>query len=140
MSVLVHPTEGRLFVLNRWSPGGLDLWVILFKTNITVDANTVFSDLVEADFSGYARSHPTWSSPANDGSGNAESHPSAITFSHDGGGTSNTIYGLAVCPDSAGLANTILCAYKFPSPISMSTAADSIIFTPKVIQGQFPIT
>ena len=137
MAALIHPTEGRIYVRGKWSPGGNNLWVILFKNNVTITAATVFSGLTEADFSGYSRLHSTWSSPADDGSGNAESHPPTQTFSHNGGGTSNTIYGYAICPDNAGIVSTILCAFNFTSPISMAVLGDVINFNPVVKQGQF---
>ena len=137
MPALIMPTEGRIYVLDRWSPGGNNLWIWLFKNNHTVTDATVYSDLTNADFAGYSRQHPTWSAAADDGLGNGETHPGTITFSFSSGSPTNTIYGVAVSPDSAGIVSKILVAVNLATPKVMASPGDSLIFDLSVLQGQF---
>ncbi len=137
MPSLITPTEGRIYVLNNWSTGGSDFWVWLFKNNHTVTAATVYADLTNADYAGYSRQHPSWSGAADDGSGNAERHPGTLTFSFSSGSPTNTIYGVAVSPDSAGIVSKILVAVNLTTPKVMASPGDTLIFDLSVLQGQF---
>jgi hypothetical protein len=136
MSALIHPTEGRIYVLNRWSPGG-NFWVWLFKNNFTITAATVYSDLTPADFAGYSAQFPTWSAAADDGAGNGERHPPTLTFSFSSGSPTNTIYGVACSPDNAGIVSKLLVAVNLTTPKVMASPGDSLVFDLSVLQGQY---
>lgn len=138
---LIQPLEGKKYVLNSLGPGiGGDYYVRLFKNNHVVGNTSVFADMTQADFSGYADQLPSWSAAADNGSGDAERHTGTLTFTHNGGGTANTIYGLLVAPDNAGIDSKVIVAYNFPVPISMSAGDPPIVISVlKLLQGQYPL-
>lgn len=95
----------------------------LFKNDAEIDAETVLSDLTEADFSGYASQAITWSTTYTDpASGPGASDISTLTFSHNGGGTANTVYGWYMTMNDG--TERLLAAVKYPSSKSFSSAVD----------------
>lgn len=121
------PTEGRL----EWDKYARDVqssWrVMLFSNNVAISSATVYSDMAEATYSGYARQTPSFGALALNGASAASMVAGALTFSHNGGGTSNTIYGWALI-DSVD--NKVLAIDNVPSaPKTMAASGDTITVT-----------
>lgn len=131
-------TVGKLYILDLFV---LDHppWVILFQNDVDLDDPLILSDLVEANFSGYARVHPTWPAASDPGNGDAASLSPACVWTHDGGGTANTIYGIAVVNDDGGFGTVLIDVYKFPAAITMALAGDNISRQLRELQGQYPL-
>jgi len=104
----------------------------LYQNDFTPDEDTVLADLVEADFSNYARITPTWGAILPDAFGRAVSVADLATFSCDGLGVTNSIYGIYFVDDTAGLLQFV---YRFPDPISMALAGDTIPYRARLLDG-----
>lgn len=102
----------------------------LFQNNHTPAVGDVNGDYTEATFTGYSAIdiHSTFGAAFINGSNQGEIDGSQQTFTRSAGATSNTIYG-AYVTDNAG---DVVFAEKFPAPISMATAGDAILYTPKI--------
>lgn len=126
----VIPNEGELQLCARIKASGTQK-MILFKNNLTPVPGTVFANLTEANFSGYASGPVTWGTPFTDGAGKAVMIGTTITFTHNGGGTPNDIYGYAILTQDITLAWFIICAERLSSPPKvMTNNGDSITITP----------
>jgi hypothetical protein len=99
----------------------------LFQNNYVPVLSDVVGNYTEATFSGYASQNPTWGAAFINGSTQAEIDAGALTFTRSAGASSNTIYGIYVL-DSGGV---LTYAERFPAPVSMATAGDAIVYTPK---------
>jgi len=106
--------------------------MLLFVNDVTPDEDTVEADLVEADFAGYARITPAWDTIIPDAFGRATSLDALHTFTCTGGGVTNSIYGIYFYDDTASLLQFV---YRFPAPISMALAGDTIPFRGKLLDG-----
>jgi len=104
----------------------------LYQNDFTPDEDTVEADLVEADFAGYARITPAWDTIIPDAFGRATSLDALHTFACTGGGVTNSIYGIYFYDDTA---NLLQFVYRFPAPISMALAGDTIPFRGKLLDG-----
>lgn len=125
---LVVPDEGEVSLLDMLVDGDgfSSVRIRLYKNNLTPDEDTVYGDMTECDFSGYAQVTPSF------GAASVVSHKGKIVdsaarnFTHNGGGTSNTVYGYYVV-DSTG--TRLLWVERFASPITMANSGDQIQLT-----------
>ena len=104
----------------------------LYQNDFTPDEDTVLADLVEADFSNYARITPTWSLVTPDAFGRATSIADLATFTCDGLGAVNSIFGIYFVDDTASLLQFV---FRFPAPISMALAGDTIPYRARLLDG-----
>lgn len=105
----------------------------LFKSNVTVDENTVWSDLTECDFSGYSRVTPVFPSATLDGSNNGSSTAPQAVFACNGGGTTNTAYGWFVYDVNT---SKLVFSDNFAGPKSMALSGDSVGVTLTALMKQ----
>lgn len=102
----------------------------LYKNNVTPDDETVFADLVEADFDGYSRIDlDNWGAAFENAAGIAESDEQLRVFSCTGSTTANDIYGyFLMAPGS-----TYLGAQRNPAgPTTIDTAGQTYPVQPVV--------
>lgn len=105
--------------------------VMLYKSPIVLDTDTLLADLDEADFDGYVRSPAiVWSAPFMNP---PDQHPTILgdlkTFvADDPLTTANTIYGYAVLV-AAG--TSILWAENFEVPITIGNPGDTVAVLPQ---------
>lgn len=111
-----------------------DVFVRLFKNNITPVATNVVGDFTEADFKGYVAGGiqaDTWAAAVVAGSGymiagNTTEH---VYDSGAGGSASNDVYGAYVVDED----NNCLAAERFPgAPIVMAADGNEIHYTPQI--------
>lgn len=128
---LVVPNEGESWflklALKDAAPGTTT--IRLFKNSVTLSDSTVWADLTEATFTGYASqslSRAGWNEPTVGSV--TYINRSAVTFSCSGG--SQDVYGYAVTYTDGGT-TYILWAESFSSPITISSGG-SIQITPKI--------
>lgn len=96
MAFLV-PKEGRLADLEDLRSGGLsDSRVVLFSNNLTPDSDTVYADLTQPTWDGYAAAViSAWSVPALDASGIAYMVAAPTSWTKTDAGSANA-YGYAI--------------------------------------------
>lgn len=106
--------------------GGTYLYVMLFKNNITVGVGTRLVDLVEADYSGYARfNSAAWSAPAVASNDDVFTLSPTIIFQKTAGVPTNVIYGYAVLRNS-GSGDALWFCQNFATPQNMIVSTDQI--------------
>jgi len=121
--------ETLLDIINlRYSSG---TWR-LFQNDIVPDEDTVEADLVQADYAGYAGIFANWGAVVADAFGRATSLDDLHTFTCTGGGVTNIIYGIYFYDDTG---SKLQFVYRFPEPISMAVAGDTIPFRGKLLDG-----
>jgi hypothetical protein len=103
----------------------------LFSNDLTPADDTVFADLTEPGFPGYAQQLCTslvWPNPAINGSGESESDGPVITFTASSApGSPVTIYGIfCTVTDNADVVSLFLC-YRFPESIDIVGAGDQVL-------------
>lgn len=130
------PDEGERRILKARKDIGVQR-VVLYKTSVALVAGTVWADLTECDFSGYARGIPTWGSIATGLDGRAVMLASAITFTHSGGATGNDVYGVALIDGTPG-SEVILSIKAFDDVVAMNGIGDYITVTPSSHDRQQP--
>ena len=130
--------DGKLYLLDLLAVDHPP-WVILFTNDADLESALTLDDLDEADFSGYARVHPTWPASSLTGGGDASSLSPACVWTHNGGPTANEVRGIALVNDAGGFGTRLIRCYKFPVPITMSTAGDNISRQVRLLQGQYPL-
>lgn len=135
---IITPNEGERNILGRalGKVAANTLVCRLFNSNTTPSATTVWADLTECDFSGYASVNITWTAIVTNGSGRAESTGSVCTFIRDGTdpGTNNTAYGWCITSINDAEANAIqiIAIERFGSSEDFSTFFKQLIITPKM--------
>jgi hypothetical protein len=105
---------------------------ILFSNDITPDIDTVFADLVEADFGGYARvGFAGWSAPFMNPDDHAQAEHPFVVWTHDGG-DANDVYGWAYCTlDLDSEIDKLLFIERFPDgPVTLDTAGQQLRLDP----------
>lgn len=125
--MIIFCEGGWLDVLT--SASTMTTWTLKLFQNDTVPAFTdTIADYVECDFAGYVAGTPiAWGAPIINGSNQGELNGTQINFTHDGGSTGNTVYGIFVVD----VGGNLLYAERFPAPISMTTAGDTIPYVPR---------
>lgn len=125
--------DGRLALLNALfvSSPGRTMIVGLFDNDVTPGAGVVWSDLIEATFSGYVRLGLTFAAVATDDGTSATLTGAPRLFTADGGlsGTPN-IYGYFIYDE----ANSILIgAERFgDAPRALTVPGDTIPVVPRI--------
>lgn len=121
---IVLPDEGLAdqlsYIIKTAISGVADWQLMLFQNNLTPTQTTVFSDLVEATFSGYSRvtvTRATWTSPT------IVADKAVSTWGTTGttwtnAGSTQTIYGYALITASSPVIRVI---ERFASPVVMAT-------------------
>lgn len=123
----VIPLVGqRRLLIYLIESAGPNMRVVLFKNNVDIDHSTIWVNLEEADFSGYARQEINWGTPYVPGPYAAVSGE-PVYFIHDGGPVSNVIYGYAIIDQAS---NTVLYGDNFDPPALMGAYTDDVIVTP----------
>lgn len=115
--------------------GGAD-GVHLFKSDLTLDADTTLADLQdeEADFPGYAAQNLIAPSYSVIVGAVARMTFASVTFTMDDDSPANTIYGYWVRRDYFGV---FLCwCEKFDTPVEMDANGAELIFIPRLDWGQ----
>lgn len=111
--------------------------VHLFQNNIVVEPTTLLTDLVEADYDGYAAvaigTVPTLYLGADN---NYVAQYAHIAFQPTGSVVSNTVYGYWVEGTFGGAGAKLGWAARFPEPIFVNGIEDAIIVEPRFIFGQ----
>ena len=105
-----------------------DIYIGLYQNDLTPDGETVWGDLVEATFSGYARVNPaSWTDSHDAEPSPGELVPDGeVVFTHNGGATDNDIYGMFVI-HFAGGPITLLYSERFPVvPLAIENLGDNI--------------
>lgn len=106
--------------------GGTNLYVRLFKNNLTVTVATNLADLIEADYSGYAQfNSAAWSAPAVASGDDVFILSPTIVFQKTAGVPTNLIYGYYVTIGT-GVGAKLWFAQNFPTPTNMVVATDQI--------------
>lgn len=125
---LVIPQEGEKQLLDMLIGGDTfaDVRLRLYKNNYTPVAGSVYSDFTSADFSGYAQETPSFGAATLVNGKGTITDSAARDFEHNGGGTANTIYGYYVVES---VANKILWAERFGSPVLLTVAGDKVTIT-----------
>lgn len=133
----VIPYEGRVRELERMIADHAADWeLMLFKNNITPTASTVYSDLTEADFSGYTRVVPDWGTVSLNGANLAESVADPCVFTKSGA-TAGSSYGWALVDTSSG--NKILATLRHPDgEHTFTDDGDFKSITPRIKLGDRP--
>jgi len=99
----------------------------LYTNNITPGEGTVWADLVEAAYTGYADvdlADGTWGTPFISPEGDTRI-ASQLAFHFDGlgGGSPVTVYGWGIVNNGK---TELLCAERFVTPIEIDDAADQV--------------
>lgn len=131
---MIVTNAGELILLD-WalrSAGG-SMQLRLFKNDVVIDADTVFGDLTECDFTGYAArplARANWSSPITNGTGQAEIAYADQLFSF---GSGQDVHGYFVT-DSG---NNLIMAHKYPAALS-KVGGDSLLLQPRIRLNSLP--
>jgi hypothetical protein len=130
----VLANEGAIDALTDLVNGETWKWV-LFSNNITPALTTVWANLTECTFPGYARINSAYASPAIAGAvDGAQSLHAQITFTCTGGGSAQNVYGYALI-DTVG--PKIIFAAQIPSaPKVMLNNGDAVLLTPNLTLRQ----
>jgi microcystin-dependent protein len=121
--------EGALALLGEELPQIRRWQFLLFTWPASVDDNTTFADLVEAEFPGYARKTPTWSPPGLAGASQAATFGSTMTWTRAaGGGPPVTIFGWAAIGPGAPV--HLRAVQTLPAPITLRVAGDNVTLCP----------
>lgn len=108
--------------------------VHLYKNDYTPGPGSRLTDLIEADFTGYAASAAlVWGSTFTDELHNAVAAAASVQFNDTGEAVTNTVYGYYVT-DGAGA--VLLYAERFDSPVPMTGPAQAIVVLPEFSFGQ----
>lgn len=132
---IVFPDFARKDLLDFIVKNSDNCYVTLFKNDVTPDQTTVFEDLDDADFSGFAF-FPFYDSDAAviDGDGRGRIANATVTFTRGVGATTNTIYGWAlIWIHGPGIIHPVLFVERFPAPILMASPGDEISFSLTVL-------
>lgn len=141
---IVVPNEGEKILLEaavgKTAAGNLKLK--LFTNNYTPAQDDVIADFTEMGaVQGYTEKTLTpagWNAGAEGtGVGTSTSNKASIsypqqTFTADGTGGAQTVYGYVIMNDAE---TKVICAERFSSPQSFSTAGDTIKITPVLTLG-----
>lgn len=102
----------------------------LFTNAITVNDGTVFTDLTEATFPGYARQPLTalvWPDPTINPDGEAESDGPTITWEATSApGSPQDVTGIFVTIDDPDETENLFLCYVFPDPVTITDAGDQV--------------
>lgn len=124
---LVVPEASAIELLTRRKLEWDDLYVKLFKNNLTPGAATVLGDLTECDFAGYAAVLVSSWGTVSTVSGRASVTGSTCTFTRSSTGTAQNVYGYYVVSDG-----DLLWVERDPSgPFSVASAGDNYAVVPK---------
>lgn len=128
--MIIETFAGLKKALEAYSTALSSYSLFLFKSNSTPDVNTVFTDLTEADFSGYGRvGLGSFTAPTEVDETVTAAAVTLATFTHNGGGTDNDIYGWGVVDGS----DIMYMCERFPgAPITMEPGANPIIVRPEL--------
>lgn len=135
---IITPNEGERNILGRCLAQVVlyQMDCRLFKSNTTPTATTVWGDLTECDFSGYAAVAVSWLTVTTNGAGRAEAQGNGCLFQRDGTdpGTDNTAYGwcLTSLNSAEGNAIQILAIEKFGTSESFATYYKQLVITPMI--------
>lgn len=125
----MFPDEGVLNILAYiLASGDIDLKYRLFKTNITIDANTVLADFTECDFDGYAPlDSVTEPAVTVNGSHEANSIGDLLTWTCTATMTPpQQAWGMYVTFTDLGTHDALLMAWTFDAPISIAFSGDQV--------------
>lgn len=124
----------RKAALDRLKAVGAELaapLLLLFQNEIAINANTVFADLTEADFDGYARPAAlAFGASFQGATDDWEINAPSVQFVASGGTTPNTIYGWAIVT-AAG--DTLLLAERLPVPVPVIATNDGLTVQPRFV-------
>lgn len=102
------------------------LQVGLFTNNLTINNQTTLSNLVEANFDGYARQSPgTWSGLLANQDGSWSVNSELVAFSATDGTVPNTIYGYFV-HDTSSSSTVLLFCELFSTPVQIAKEYDGV--------------
>lgn len=115
------------FLLRASAMGGS---IGLFANDLTPADDTVFADLVEPTFPGYAQQLCTslvWPDPAINGSGESESDGPTVTWEASADpGSPEEIFGIfCTVLDDADVVSLFLC-YRFPDSVTVAADGDQV--------------
>lgn len=104
--------------------------VMLFKNDYQPSATTVLADLIEADFTGYARSADlVWGEPFITPAQLAEIVAQQLQFNATGSTVTNTIYGYAVI--TPGTPDVLQYAERFAEPVFVAGTMNAVLVNPR---------
>lgn len=107
--------------------------VRLFKSNTTLDDDTVIGDFTPADYADAETVNPTWGSPVTDGDGRAYTLSSTVSFPVAGSST-QVVYGWYATTSGG----DYLFGLRFGSPVTVSTTVKPDDFAIKFTLRQEP--
>lgn len=127
----MHPDEGQIAeldnILNRHEDS---FTVILFTDDLTIDADTVLTDLHAPTFTGYGEIAGTgivWPGAAIDGDGAALVNSPTITFTCTADpGSPELIYGIAVKIGDPTATYRLWFAQNFDTPVVIAANGDKV--------------
>lgn len=126
--------EGRILALEDILNDSTYWRFVLFQSMAVVTAAAIYTDIVQATFSGYTVATPAFGVVTLDGANRASSVAPYMEFAHDGGGTANDVYGYALVD----IDTTTLLFFEFFSggPKTMQFLGDTIRLTPTLTLTQ----
>jgi len=133
MAVATIPNAGMAKMLERMQD---DCRLVLFTDPTTVDKDTVFGDLSEATFSGYAAIDPIpWGTITTDPTDGASDEAPDLTFTRTSTGSPETVrgWGIVTNDDDTLLACAILAVAKV-----FENAGDALIVNLSEIHDDLP--
>lgn len=123
----------RAVLLKVGGAGGIDISVRLAKNDpgpITDD--TVLTDLVEADYNGYApMTSSAWGDPVEESNGDISMLAPLLVFIKTGGGTLNTVYAV-YCTIDVDAVTHLLGVVRFAAGVPMVLGTDQCPVRPKL--------
>lgn len=103
--------------------------VILFKNAAALSIYSTLADLIEADFTGYARSSAiVWGTAYVNPNQQAQVTGGSKQFNCSGATVTNTIYGWAIIIDST--VDILVAAELLPQPVTMTGVGNAVVITP----------
>lgn len=108
----------------------------LFVNNVTVTEDTVFDDLTEASFDGYARhTAVTFDTAYVDSSDGWAVQTGLYQFLMTDSNEPQTVYGYFLCQPSSSGVTGLLVAENFATPVSLGQANNSIFVSGQIMFG-----
>ncbi len=123
---LTVPTEGELAQLAVLLAG--NLYIGLYKNNLAISKATIFANLTQATFTGYAEQTLTGGAWVTTGSAPSVATYAAVTFLCSAAGTPETEYGYYIRDGS----NKLWAVEAFPTARLISAAGASIPVNPRI--------
>lgn len=125
MNVLCE--NGWLEMLNGFAEKSVR--VRLFVNDHEPDYTDTFASFVDATFSGYpGYTALAWGAAFINGSNQGQDNATQVSWQHSGGVIGELVYGAFVTDED----DNLLWADRFDAPVSMTTAADSLFYQPRL--------